>query len=144
MPLSIALKFNQSNLRDILSTIGQAADVNVTFERDFQERTYSVQLEKGTLADALQQILSSTGNFFKVVNQRTILIIPDQAQKHQQYDDLVLQTFYLSHSDSAEVAAYLNNILNLQGAAGEPADHHPEQDEQQHHGERQRLSDTGD
>jgi type II secretory pathway component GspD/PulD (secretin) len=110
-----ALKFNQSNLRDILSTIGEAADVNVTFERDFQERTYSVQLEKGTLADALQQILSSTGNFFKVVNQRTILVIPDLANKHQQYDDLVLQTFYLSHSDSAEVAAYLNNILNLQG-----------------------------
>jgi type II secretory pathway component GspD/PulD (secretin) len=110
-----ALKFNQSNLRDILTTIGEAADVNVTFERDFQERTYSVQLEKGTLADALQQILSSTGNFFKVVNQRTILVIPDLANKHQQYDDLVLQTFYLSHSDSAEVAAYLNNILNTQG-----------------------------
>ncbi len=78
MPLLDALKFNQSNLRDILNTIGEAADVNVTFERDFQERTYSVQLEKGTLADALQQILSSTGNFFKVINQRTILIIPDQ------------------------------------------------------------------
>ena len=74
-----------------------------------------MQLEKGTLADALQQILSSTGNFYKVVNQRTILVIPDHADKRQQYDDLVLQTFYLSHSDSAEVAAYLNNILNLPG-----------------------------
>ena len=115
------LTFNQSNLRDILNTIGEAAGINVTYERDFQERTYSVQLEKVTLAEALQQILTSTGNFYKVVNQRTILVIPDNPQKRAQYDEQVVQTFYLSHSDSAEVSAYLNNILNIPGQQAERA-----------------------
>jgi type II secretory pathway component GspD/PulD (secretin) len=109
------LKFNQANLREILSTIGEAAGVNVTYERDFQERTFSVQLEMVTLGEALQQILSATGNFYKVVNQRTILVIPDNPNKRAQYDELVVQTFYLSHSDSAEVAAFMNNILNIPG-----------------------------
>jgi general secretion pathway protein D len=109
------LKFNQVNLRDILNTIGEAAGVNITYERDFQERTFSVQLDMVTLGDALQQVLSATGNFYKVVNQRTILIIPDIPTKRAQYDDLVVQTFHLSHSDSAEVSAFLNNILNIPG-----------------------------
>jgi type II secretory pathway component GspD/PulD (secretin) len=109
------LKFNQANLREILSTIGEAAGVNITYERDFQERTFSVQLDQVTLGEALQQILSATGNFYKVVNQRTILVIPDNPNKRAQYDELVVQTFYLSHSDSAEVAAFMNNILNIPG-----------------------------
>jgi general secretion pathway protein D len=109
------LKFNQASLRDILNTMGDAAGVNVTYERDFQDRTFSVQLDQVTLGDALQQVLTATGNFYKVVNQRTILVIPDIPTKRAQYDDLVVQTFHLSHSDSAEVSAFLNNILNIPG-----------------------------
>ena len=111
------LKFNQASLRDILNTIGEAAGVNITYERDFQDRTFSVQLDQVTLGEALQQILSATGFFYKVVNQRTILVIPDNQNKRAQYDELVVQTFHLSHSDSAEVAAFLNNILNIPGQA---------------------------
>jgi len=109
------LKFNQAALRDILNTMGEVAGVNITYERDFQDRTFSVQLDMITLGDALQQVLTATGNFYKVVNQRTILIIPDLPTKRAQYDDLVVQTFHLSHSDSAEVSAFLNNILNIPG-----------------------------
>ena len=109
------LKFNQASLRDILNTMGDAAGVNITYERDFQDRTFSVQLDMVTLGDALLQVLTATGNFYKVVNQRTILIIPDIPTKRAQYDDLVVQTFHLSHSDSAEVSAFLNNILNIPG-----------------------------
>ncbi|MGH9236711.1 MAG: secretin N-terminal domain-containing protein [Vicinamibacterales bacterium] len=109
------LKFNQASLRDILNTMGETAGVNITYERDFQDRTFSVQLDQVTLGDALQQVLTATGNFYKVVNQRTILVIPDIPTKRAQYDDLVVQTFHLSHSDSAEVSAFLNNILNIPG-----------------------------
>jgi general secretion pathway protein D len=109
------LKFNQANLRDILNTLGQAAGIDITYERDFSERTFSVQLERVTLGEALQQILTATGNFYKVVNQRTILVIPDNQAKRQQYDEQVVQTFYVSHSDPAEIVALLNNILNIPG-----------------------------
>jgi type II secretory pathway component GspD/PulD (secretin) len=108
-------RFNQANLRDILNTLGEAAGINVTYDRDFQERPFSIQLEQVTVGEALQQVLSATGNFYKVVNPRTILVIPDVATKRAQYDEQVVQTFYLSHSDSAEVAAFLNNILNIPG-----------------------------
>jgi Flp pilus assembly secretin CpaC len=108
-------RFNQSNLRDVINTLAEAAGLNVQYERDYQDRMVSVTLDRVTLGEALQQVLTNNGNFYKVVNQRTILVIPDNPQKRQQYDEQVVQTFYLSHSDAAEVSANLNNILNVPG-----------------------------
>jgi len=108
-------RFNQANLRDVINTLAEAAGLNVQYERDYQDRTVTVALDRVTLGEALQQVLTNNGNFYKVVNQRTILVIPDNPQKRQQYDEQVVQTFYLSHSDAAEVSANLNNILNVPG-----------------------------
>src|SRR5262245_36767310 len=105
-------RFNQANLRDVINTLAEAAGIQVQYERDYQDRTVSLTLDRVTLGEALQQVLTNSGNFYKVVNQRTILVIPDNPQKRQTYDEQVVQTFYLSHSDSAEVSASLNNILN--------------------------------
>ncbi|HZJ33535.1 MAG TPA: tetratricopeptide repeat protein [Vicinamibacterales bacterium] len=109
-------RFNQANLRDVINTLAEAAGIQAQYERDYQDRTVSLTLDRITLGEALQQVLTNSGNFYKVVNQRTILVIPDNPQKRQQYDEQVVQTFYLSHSDSAEVSASLNNILNIPGA----------------------------
>jgi len=109
-------RFNQANLRDVINTLAEAAGIQVQYERDYQDRTVSLTLDRMTLGEALQQVLTNSGNFYKVVNQRTILVITDNPQKRQQYDEQVVQTFYLSHSDSAEVSASLNNILNIPGA----------------------------
>jgi type II secretory pathway component GspD/PulD (secretin) len=114
-------RFNQANLRDVINTLAEAAGIQVQYERDYQDRTVSLTLDRVTLGEALQQVLTNSGNFYKVVNQRTILVIPDNPQKRQQYDEQVVQQFYLSHSDSAEVAATLNNILNIQGAVIRPS-----------------------
>ena len=117
------LRFPNASLRDVLNTLGEAGGIDIQYERDYQDRPVSVTLQKVTLGDALQQILSSNGFFYKVVNQRTILVIPDNPQKRGLYEDLVVQTFYLSHSDSAEVAAFLNNITRITGIqqASQPA-----------------------
>jgi type II secretory pathway component GspD/PulD (secretin) len=109
-------RFNQANLRDVINTLAEAAGIQAQYERDYQDRTVSLTLDRITLGEALQQVLTNSGNFYKVVNQRTILVIPDNPQKRQLYDEQVVQTFYLSHSDSAEVSASLNNILNIPGA----------------------------
>jgi type II secretory pathway component GspD/PulD (secretin) len=110
------IRFNQSSLRDILTTIGQFTGINVTFEGTYTDRTYSVQLESVTLGEALQQILSANQLFYKVINQRTIMVIPDNPQKRAQYEDQVVQTFFISHVDALELAQFLNTIVRLPGA----------------------------
>lgn len=109
------LRFNQASLRDILNAIGQATGINVTYESTFQDRTYSVQLEGVTLAEALDQILSANQLFYKVINPRTIMVIPDNPTKRAQFEDLVMQTFYINHADPQELAVLINQIVRVGG-----------------------------
>ena len=76
-----------------------------------------MQLDGVTLEEALQQILSANQLFYKVLNERTVLVIPDNAQNRAQYEEQVVRTFYLSHADATEMAQLLNTVLRVPGVA---------------------------
>ena len=66
-----------------------------------------------TLEQALQQVTAANQFFYKVLNPKTIIIVPDNAQKHAQYDDLVVKVFYISHADVAEISQIINTIMRI-------------------------------
>jgi type II secretory pathway component GspD/PulD (secretin) len=115
-----ALRFTNASLRDILNSIGMATGINVTYDNQFQDRTYSVQMDNVTLEEALNQILTANQLFYKVVNQRTIMVIPDNAQKRNQYEEQVIRTFFISHADATELAQLINTIIRVGGGQVQP------------------------
>ena len=50
---------------------------------------------------------------FKVTSERSILVFPDNQAKHLQYDDQVVQTFYISHADVTELTQLLSQIARF-------------------------------
>ena len=115
------IRFNNVPLRDILTFIGTSTGINVTYDRQYQDRNYSVQLDGVTLEQALSQILGVNQLSYKVLSERSILIFEDNAQKHQQYDDQVIQTFYLSNADATELAQLLSQAFRPPGIPVQPA-----------------------
>jgi general secretion pathway protein D len=109
------IRFNNAQLRDILTSIGQAAGINVTFDQTFSDRAYSVTLEGVTLQEALNQILTANLMFYKVINQRTIIVSPDNPNKRAQYEELVIKTYYLSNTDPTDVMQTLNAVARIGG-----------------------------
>jgi type II secretory pathway component GspD/PulD (secretin) len=112
--------FNNASLRDILNSMGMSAGINVTFERDYADRAYTVQLRGVTFEQALNQILAANQLFFKVINERTIMVIPDNAQKRALYEEQVIRTFFISHADATEVAQILNGVIRIPALAVAP------------------------
>ena len=117
-PLNV--RFTNASLRDILNFISNAAGINITFDPGFQDRAYTVQLEGVTLEQALQQILTVNNLFYKVLNQRTIIVVPETPANRAKYDEQVIQTFFLSHADATEMAQLLTNITRIAGLAVQP------------------------
>ena len=115
------IRFNNVPLRDILTFIGTSTGINVTYDRQYQDRNYTIQLDGVTLEQALNQILGVNSLSYKVLSERSILIFEDNAQKHQQYDEQVIQTFYLSNADSTELAQLLSQAFRPTGIAIQPA-----------------------
>ncbi|MGE0392824.1 MAG: hypothetical protein AB7I25_10575 [Vicinamibacterales bacterium] len=114
------IRFTNSSVRDILNFVGSSTNLNVTYDRDFQDRAYTVQLDDITLEEALNQILSANQYFYKVVNDHTITVIPDTPQKRAQYEEQVIRTFYVSHADATELAQLLTTMIRLPNMAVQP------------------------
>ncbi len=109
----LRVNFNNSSLRDILNFIGATTGINITYDQQFVDKPFTVSLDGVTIEEALQQVLSANQYYYKVVNPRTIIIIPDQPAKHTQYDELVVRVFYISHADATELAQIVNTIMRI-------------------------------
>jgi general secretion pathway protein D len=112
----LTLTFKNAQLKDILNFVGASTGINVTYDKDFADKAYSVDLAGVTLEQALQQILTANVLFFKVLNERSIIVVPDTTPKRTAYEEQAIQTFFLSHADPTEMLALLNVVLRPQQA----------------------------
>ena len=91
-----------------------------------------------TLEQALQQIMIANQLFYKVLNERTIIVAADNTQKRTQYQEQVIRTFFVSHADATEMSQMLTGIVRV-ARHGDPAADRRQQDHQHHHRPRHRL-----
>ena len=116
----LRLQFTDAGLQDILDFIGNATGINVTYDQQFQDRTYSVRLNGVTIEEALDQILTANQYFYKVINSRSLIVVPDTPQKRAQYEEQVIRTFYISNADVQELATLLSQIVRVPQMAVQP------------------------
>ncbi len=119
-PEPLIINFNNSSLRDVLTFVGNYTGLNVTFDRDLQDRPVTIRMEGVSLEQALQQIMLSNGLFYRVLNERTIIVAADQTQKRQQYEEQVIRTFFISHADASEINQLLIGLIRVAGMAIQP------------------------
>ena len=110
-PLDI--KFVNQDLTSILSFISSATGINITYDSTFTSRPYTVDLQGVTLEQALEQILRANTLFFKVLNERTIIVVPDTTAKRQAYEEQAIRTFYLSNADPEKLVALLLGVTRI-------------------------------
>ena len=119
-PEPLIVNFVNTSLRDILTFVGNYSGINVTFDRDFQDRSITLKLEGVSLLEALQQIMIANQLFYRVLNERTIIVAADSTQKRTQYEEQVIRTFFVSHADATELSQLLISILRVAGMAIQP------------------------
>ena len=108
-----SLVFRDASTRDVFTALGLFSDVNVVFDPAFVDERLSVDLRGERLSAALASVSRSTGNFYRVTAPRTVTVIPDTPAKRSEYEEEVVQTFYLSNADMEETIALLRLVLDL-------------------------------
>jgi len=118
-PLSdapISLKM-VNDIKIIFDTIAKQAGINVIYDPDFPARRVSVELNNVTLQQALDIVCIQSKTFWKPVTENIIFVAQDTTQKHKDYDEQMVETFYLSNTvqsqDLTEIANGLRQVLNL-------------------------------
>jgi general secretion pathway protein D len=119
-PEPLVINFVNSSIRDILTFVGNYSGINVTFDRDFQDRTITLKLEGVSLEEGLEQIMIANQLFYRALNQRTIIVAADNTQKRTQYEPQVIRTFFLSHFDATEMNTMLLGLVRVAGMPIQP------------------------
>jgi general secretion pathway protein D len=108
----ISLNFPQPRpIKQIYQALGQAAGINVIFDPALKDDNVTIVLSNVTFQNALETLLRQENDFYKVIDDHTILIAADTPQNRKTYEDLVIRTFYLSNGDVTETANAIRALL---------------------------------
>ena len=111
------LMFREASARVVYLAIGQYADLNIVFDPTFLDRNITVDLRKTSLSEALDAVSAATRNFWRSSGQRTVAIVPDTPAKRREYEEEIVQTFYLSNADLKETIDILRIVVDARRIA---------------------------
>ncbi len=75
---------------------------------------FTIDLKDKDFEQAINFLCLSSKNFYRVVDERTAIIIPDTPVKRLQYEVNAIKTFYLSNLNAQDVLNSLNAMLRNQ------------------------------
>jgi general secretion pathway protein D len=107
-----SMTFSTSS-RLIFQALAQWANLNVVFDPAFREERLTADLRNTTLSGALASLTAATHTFYRVTAPRTITIVPDTPAKRREYEEQVVQTFYVSNADLKEVIDLLRIVVDV-------------------------------
>ena len=115
------IRFNNTSIRDIL---------NFDRERDGHQRHLRPRLPGPRVHRAVERRHARAGAqpdprrptscSTRWSTRRTIMVIPDTAQKRANYEEQVIRTFYVSHADATELSQMINTIIRVPAMAVQP------------------------
>lgn len=117
-PLSddpVSFDFPNATFMEVYRAIGQAFGINIVFDtrlRDAPVGPEGIELRDVTAVEGLEILMHSLGHFYRVLDERTIMILQDTQQNRQRFEDRIIQTFFLSNSDVSDVMTILRSLLN--------------------------------
>jgi general secretion pathway protein D len=106
------LTFREASSRDVFTAISRFANISLIFDPLFREMPITVDLRNASLEDALNTVAGATRTFFRVTAPKTVAVIPDTPAKRREYEEEVVQTFYLSNVDLKETMDLLRMVLD--------------------------------
>ncbi len=109
----ITLSFKDANIKDVFGILSQLSGINFIYDEEIRSQSISVLLEKASFVQAMELIMQMNGLDKKVLNSKTIILYPQSREKSKQYDDQIIQTFYLSHIDAKKAVNLLRTMLQL-------------------------------
>ncbi len=108
---------NPTSIFDIYKALGKAFGINVLFDPKLRPQQVAIELVDVTAQDALEILMRTANHFYKVLDAHTIIVAEDTPQNRRAYEDLVIQTFFLSNAETKDVMTMLRSLVGAKNVA---------------------------
>jgi general secretion pathway protein D len=107
----ITLEFRDATVRTVFEALARAADVNFVFDKDVRgDAKVTLFLRNTTVDEAMRVILNTQQLGAKLLNDNTVLVFPNTAQKQRDLLDTVTRNFYLVNADPKQVQSLVRTV----------------------------------
>lgn len=108
----ISIDFQEANLKQIFTVIGQTAGLNFIFDKDVKlEQKTTITLKNSTVEAAIYSMLTVNQLEQQILDSKTVLIYPNNPAKIKEYQQTVVKSFMLTNARAKGVAESLKTIL---------------------------------
>jgi general secretion pathway protein D len=107
----ITLRFQNARLKEVFEILARAGGINVLFDKDVKDDPITIFIKDTPFDEALNLILTTNGLFSRRVGPDTLLLIPNTKPKQDQYQDLMIRTFYLSNAKAKDMVNLIRTML---------------------------------
>lgn len=112
-----SLKFSGSDLKKIFSVLQKTSGVTFIFDDSFKSKKVAVDLQDMGFTDVLEKLVLQSNLFYKVIDETTVMVIPDTPSKRREYEELVMKTVFLSNSDPESIAKMVRSLTGMKTIA---------------------------
>jgi general secretion pathway protein D len=114
----ISLEFPKAvSVFDIYKAMGTAFGINILFDPKLRDQQVAIELRDVVAQDALEILMRTANHFYKVLDEQSIIVAEDSPQNRRNYEDLVIQTFFLSNAEVKEVMTMLRSLVGAKNVA---------------------------
>ncbi|MFL6289434.1 MAG: secretin N-terminal domain-containing protein, partial [Thermoanaerobaculia bacterium] len=105
------------SIMQIYRALGDAFGINVLFDPNLKDQEIAIELKEVTAQSALETLMRAGNHFYKVIDEHTIIIAQDTPQNRRTYEDLVIQTFFLSNAEVKDMMTILRSLVDAKKIA---------------------------
>ena len=109
----ITLKFKDARLQEVFKILNKLSGINFIFDEGLKNENVTLLLEDATFSQALELLMKMNNLGSRVLNPKTVIIYSNTKEKQKQYEDQVIQTFYLSNIEAKKAVNMLRTMLTL-------------------------------
>lgn len=106
-----------ASVMDIYRALGRAFGVNVLFDPKLKDQEITIELSGVTAQTGFETVMRTVGHFYKVIDESTVIIADDNPQNRRNYEDQVIQTFFLDNAEVKDVMTMVRSLISAKYVA---------------------------
>ena len=109
---TVTMEFKDTDFKSVFELVSRTAGINFVFDKDIRQDTkISIFVKNNTIEDILRLILTTNQMAYKVLNNNSLLIYPNTPAKQKDYQELVVRSFQIAHTDVKQMVAMVRGIV---------------------------------
>ncbi|HEX8979156.1 MAG TPA: secretin N-terminal domain-containing protein [Parasulfuritortus sp.] len=108
----VSLQFRDANLKMVFEALSRTSGINILLDKDVRpDLKTSIFVQNTSVEDTINLILMQNQLAKKIISDNTVFVYPDTPAKRNEYQELKIRSFHLTHADPKQVLTMIKTLL---------------------------------